>query len=247
MYYWFFSYYIWRLGVVVITAHLHSSKHQLRLCTGSSPARGVSEIRDSEDLRQWSPLEIRINAFRRSTIPQKQFIIIIISRQHMVQSFYQVNMKWLSSCKWCYLLSFCTGVSSWLREGLLDIGKKLSPKFSQIWLGHIQRFTSSKSTIETPEKSVNNMFKFWTYFSPFSGVSIVDLEQLNVSWVVDILSLGWIQYFRKIPFTKNINRRLRLSKSYCSKQGSMWIVLLWFIMLVLWYWLRFFNLHFVEF
>ena len=78
MYYWFFSCYIWRLGVVVITAYLHSSKHQLRLCTGSSPARGVSEIRDSDDLRQWSPLEIRINAFRRSTIPQKQFIIVII-------------------------------------------------------------------------------------------------------------------------------------------------------------------------
>ena len=51
---------------------------QLRLCAGSNPACGVSEIRDGEDLWQWSRLEIRLNAFRRSTIPQKQFIIIII-------------------------------------------------------------------------------------------------------------------------------------------------------------------------
>ena len=37
----------------------------------------MSEIRDGEDLWQWSRLEIRLAAFRRSTIPQKQFIIII--------------------------------------------------------------------------------------------------------------------------------------------------------------------------
>ena len=37
---------------------------------------GVSEIRDGEDLWEWTRLEIRLNAFRRSIIPQKQFIII---------------------------------------------------------------------------------------------------------------------------------------------------------------------------
>ena len=38
-------------GVVVITtAQLHSTKLELKFCTGSNPARGVSEIRDSEDL-----------------------------------------------------------------------------------------------------------------------------------------------------------------------------------------------------
>ena len=38
-------------GVVVITtAQLHSSKPELRFCAGSNPARGVSEIRDGEDL-----------------------------------------------------------------------------------------------------------------------------------------------------------------------------------------------------
>ena len=35
-------------------------------------------IRDGEDLWQWSRLELWLNASRRSTIPQKQFIIIII-------------------------------------------------------------------------------------------------------------------------------------------------------------------------
>ena len=49
---------------------LNKSSHFL-----NKPARGVSEIRDGGDLWQWSRLKIRLNAFRRSTIPQKQFII----------------------------------------------------------------------------------------------------------------------------------------------------------------------------
>ena len=68
-----------RGGVVVITtAQLHSTKPELRFCAVSNPARGVSEIRDGEDLWQWSRLEIRVNTFRRSTIPQRQFTISII-------------------------------------------------------------------------------------------------------------------------------------------------------------------------
>ena len=66
---------MWRRGVVVFTtAQLHSAKPKLRFCASSNPARGVPEIRDGEDLWQWSQLEIRVNAFRRSTIPQQQFI-----------------------------------------------------------------------------------------------------------------------------------------------------------------------------
>ena len=46
-----FSKALWRRGVVVITtAQLHSTKPELRFCAGSNPARGVSEIRDGEDL-----------------------------------------------------------------------------------------------------------------------------------------------------------------------------------------------------
>ena len=66
---------IWCRGVVVIaSAQLHLTKPELRFCAGSNPARGVSEIRDGEDLWQWSRLEIRLSTFHRSTIPQKQFI-----------------------------------------------------------------------------------------------------------------------------------------------------------------------------
>ena len=35
-----------------------------------------------------------------------------------------------------------------------------------------------KLTIKTPERR-----QLWTYFSPFSNVSIVDFEQINISWV----------------------------------------------------------------
>ena len=69
----------WCHGVVVITtAQLHSTKPELRFCTGSNPAWSVSEIHDGEDLWQWSWLKIRLNTFHQSTIPQQQFIIIII-------------------------------------------------------------------------------------------------------------------------------------------------------------------------
>ena len=62
----------WRRGVAVITAgYLHSTKPKLRFCAGSNPACGLSKIRDGEDLWQRSRLKIRLNAFRWSTIPQK--------------------------------------------------------------------------------------------------------------------------------------------------------------------------------
>ena len=64
--------------VIITAAQLHSTKPELRFCAGSKPALGVSEIRDGEGLWQWSRLEIRLNAVR-STIPQKQFIIIIVA------------------------------------------------------------------------------------------------------------------------------------------------------------------------
>ena len=69
----------WCCDVVVITiAQVYSTKPELRFCTGPNSARGMSEIHDGEDLWQWSQLEIRLNVFCQSSIPQKQFIIIII-------------------------------------------------------------------------------------------------------------------------------------------------------------------------
>ena len=51
---------LWRCGVVVIiTAQLRSIKSELWFCAGSNPARGVSEICNSENLWQWSRLKIR--------------------------------------------------------------------------------------------------------------------------------------------------------------------------------------------
>ena len=68
---------MWCHGVVVIsTAQLHSTKPEVKFCAGSNPACGVSEIRHGEDLWQCSRLKIRLNAFRWSNLPQKQFIII---------------------------------------------------------------------------------------------------------------------------------------------------------------------------
>ena len=61
-----------RRGVVVFTtAQIHSNL-----------ARGVSEIREDKNLWQWSRMKIRLNAFRRLTIPQIQFIIIIYHHHH---------------------------------------------------------------------------------------------------------------------------------------------------------------------
>ena len=88
---------LWRRGVVVITtAQLHLSKPEFMFCASSNPARGASEIRNGEDLWQWSLLEIRLNAFRRSTIPQKQFIIII-----------RLQDSWKSRMSWCIKWIFC--------------------------------------------------------------------------------------------------------------------------------------------
>ena len=68
---------MWCHGVVVIsTAQLHSTKPEVKFCAGSNPTRGVSEICHGEDLWQCSRLKIRLNAFRWSNLPQKQFIII---------------------------------------------------------------------------------------------------------------------------------------------------------------------------
>ena len=104
--------YQWRHGVVVIiTAQLHLTKPELKFCAGLNPARGVLEIRDSEDLSQWSRLEIRPTTFWWSTIPQKQFLIFIIiinTPDLEKQNKKKYNKKWkqslcskLSSCKKC--------------------------------------------------------------------------------------------------------------------------------------------------
>ena len=85
-----------RRGVVVIApAQLHSTKPELRFCAGPIPALCVSEIRDGEDLWQWSRLEMRLNAFLRSTIPKEQFIIIIIIIIIIKRWFVNFHFAWV--------------------------------------------------------------------------------------------------------------------------------------------------------
>ena len=59
--------------MVITTTKLHSTKSELRLCAGSNPARGVSEIRDRESVTM---VQMRLNTFRWSTIPQEQLELI---------------------------------------------------------------------------------------------------------------------------------------------------------------------------
>ena len=60
--------------MVITTAQLYSFKPGFRFCTCLNPARDVSEIYDGENLWLRLRLEIRLNTFRWSTIPGKQFI-----------------------------------------------------------------------------------------------------------------------------------------------------------------------------
>ena len=71
-------FYLCRVVVVITTAQLYLLKPELIFCVGSNPARGVSEIPDGKDLSKCSRLEIKLNAFRRSAISEKQFIIILM-------------------------------------------------------------------------------------------------------------------------------------------------------------------------
>ena len=77
--------------MVITTAQLYSTKSELRVCVGSNSVRGV-----------W--LEIKLNAFRRSTIPLKQFIIITITqmgihdiqRRESPQVIYKDLVSWVA-------------------------------------------------------------------------------------------------------------------------------------------------------
>ena len=49
--------------VVITTAQVRSTKPEIRFCAGSSPACGMLEIRDGEDLSLMSWLEISFSDF----------------------------------------------------------------------------------------------------------------------------------------------------------------------------------------
>lgn len=82
----FSKYYIWHIAkqfiiksfivAFIFTAQLHSIKQELKLCASSNPSRGKSKVGHGENFWKQSQLEINLNAFCRSAILQKQFIII---------------------------------------------------------------------------------------------------------------------------------------------------------------------------
>ena len=83
---------------------IHSTKLELRFSAGSNSAREVSEIWDDGDLWQWSRLETRLNAFRRSTIPQKQFNSIHYSSIKLRSNFIETTLQnGCSSVKMLYI------------------------------------------------------------------------------------------------------------------------------------------------
>ena len=54
-------------------------------------------------------------------------------------------------------------------------------------------FTCSKSTIETQEKVVKYVQSL-QYFTLFSRVSMVELEQVNISWMVTIILFAQLAF-----------------------------------------------------
>ena len=68
----------WCHGIAVVTTAQCSD----RFCTGSDLAHVLLKICNRENLWQWFWLEIRLNAFCRSTITQKKIFLIIIIISH---------------------------------------------------------------------------------------------------------------------------------------------------------------------
>ena len=141
---------LWLRGVVVITtAQLHSTKPKLRFCAGSKPACGVSEIRDGEDLWQWSRLEIRLDVFRRSTIPQKQFItILIIIIIIIIIKYWKVNIKIrniISNCIYTIYGQLCLLPKAWkiVKQNFILI-LKIPRLFSNLISSHVNAHCNSK-------------------------------------------------------------------------------------------------------
>ena len=131
-------------GVVFITtAQLQSTKPKLRFCAGSYSFRSVSEIRDGKDLWQWSLLEIRLNVFRRSTIPQNNSWWLMI-RSHKLKSHMYFcsrdHVKSRDKYKTFYF-NFCDAMSTKL-EMILVYEKGSSP-IIMTW--HNSCMTSKKS------------------------------------------------------------------------------------------------------
>ena len=98
--------------VVITTAQLQWGKPELRFWAASNPPRDVLGIQDNEDLWQWSRLKIRLNAFRRSTIPQEHFFIVIIIIINFWKSFL-FSRKFLWKLKYWKIFFLICHIKTW--------------------------------------------------------------------------------------------------------------------------------------
>ena len=93
------------------TAPLHSTKPELRFCAGSNPVPGMSEIRDDEDLWQWSRLEIRLNTTKTNHHHHHHH------HHHHADFFFLFLRDFLTGAKiippWTFTLLFVRSWCSW--------------------------------------------------------------------------------------------------------------------------------------
>ena len=85
--------------VVITTAYIHLTKPVLKFCTCSNPTCGVLEVCSGENLWQWSRLKIKLKPFRWSTVPKKQFAIIVLGFTHTL-----TNITYHLKCNWVFQL-----------------------------------------------------------------------------------------------------------------------------------------------
>ena len=57
--------------MIITTAQVHLTKPKLIFYADSNTDCGVSKVSNDENIWQWFQLELRLNAFRQLTIPQK--------------------------------------------------------------------------------------------------------------------------------------------------------------------------------
>ena len=136
--------------VVITTAQLHSTKPELKFCTGSSPACSVPEICHDENLWQWSLLERRLNTFRWSTILQKQFIIIFVITFSI--------LVFTAKTVLCYIVCVLYLVSVFMLFLQQVSSKRLNFVSRDIW--HSVNF-------------VLNMKLFWYMFSVYASLTLL--------------------------------------------------------------------------
>ena len=114
---------MWRRGEVVITtSQFHSTKPELRFCAGSNPARGLSDIRNSKDIWEWSRLEIRRNTFCRSTISQNNLLSSLSCYYFIIW----LNIFWIKDYNITHLISNVWGIKNFHKMmKLLDTWRKM--------------------------------------------------------------------------------------------------------------------------